>query len=306
MKKTIAAGALVLLLGLAACFHSPLDACLAEPTYGCLIDEAAKIADGLEDAPARRVYVLAYVVRVMAEAGDHAAAEDYLALANELQDRNRDTARRDWTLPMLVRANAAMGRLDIARGYLGQIGDPYYAALAHNWIAHGQALQGDRDGAMESVDKALSLTADMQSSKRVNIAGWSAIAAAAAGRRNRVLELAETAGKLADAQPRQSKRIPGYATAAVALYNTGYRDKALDHLSNATRALQSLEDQSPDMRERVSAVAFVVWAQTVLGEAEAARTTTEKLLKLISRERDPGRRTVILGIAAFAIDANGR
>lgn len=306
MKKPIAAWAFVLVLGLAACFHSALDSCLAEPTYDCLIDEAVKIAGGLEDDPAQRMYVLAYVVRVMAEAGDHASAEDHLAAANQLQDRIGDAARRESMLPMLVRANAVMGRLDIAREYLGQIKDPYYAALAHNWLARGQALQGDKDGAMESLGKALSLTVDMKSLKRANITGWSAIAAAAAGHRDRVLELAKTTDKLVAAQPRLSNRIPGYATTAVALHNIGYREQALDHLSDASRALLSLEDQSPNMTERVSAVAFVVWAQTVLGEAEAARTSTGKLLKLLSRERQPGRRAVILGIAALATDFAGR
>lgn len=305
MKKTVAAGALVLLLGLAACFHSELDACLAEPTYGCLIEQAARTADGAgekTDDLVQRAFVLAYVVRVMAETGDQDAAKDHLATANGLQAGIRIAAKRDIVLPVLVRANALMGRLDIARKFIARIEDSYSLALAYAWLAYAQASRGDQTGAVETIEGISPLLDGIEPYKRSNVTGWVAVAEAAAGRRQPALELAEAVHEYAASQASPARRVSGFATAAIALAEAGFQDKARGYLGDAAAALRSLEDESPPAPQLGGATAFLVWAQAASGETEQARINADKLLKLVPGERQPARRTVLLGIAAFAFD----
>lgn len=298
MRKVVWIGVLALSLGLSSCFHSKLDACLSEPSYGCLIDQAVKAADGAANKD-QRVWALAYAVRIMAAVGDREAADTHLAAVTELVDSIPASGLSLRTLALVVRANAMMDELDRAKTYAARIEDPYGAALAYAWLADNQSRLGDRAGARQSVDRALDLASELEAGVRSAVLSRIAVAEATAGDRPRALQMAEAAKEAAMSQGSLVRRVAALATGAGALSDAGYRRESLDYLQAASETLEALERESGESRNIGGALSFLAVAQAETGETEAARLTLGRLIEWIPKERHPVRRSMFLAAAAL-------
>lgn len=296
MKKGAWIIAFVALFSLSACFHSELDACLAAPTYRCLMDQAEKTANGI-DSELRRFNAFAYIVRVAAATGQQEEGRKYLAI---LEQSTTDNGRLDMTSGYAVRAYAAMNQLDRATEYAARITVPYQAGLAYAWLAGNQARLGDYMGARQSIDRADSLTRKLDAGERSAVLSWIAVAEAATGERRRASEVAEAARDIALSQAVPYHQVRVLATGAVALSEAGYRNEALEYLLAASNVVQSVKDASSVM-QRGSSLAFLAWAQAVIGETQPARLTLAELLKLIPDMRHPFGRSILLAAAAMTL-----
>lgn len=296
VKKTIWATTFVALFGLSACFHSDLEACLAAPTYGCLINQAEKTADGI-DSEIRRSVAFAYIVRVVAAGGQQEKGRKYLAI---LERSSTDIDRANRASAYIVRAYATMNQLDRAQEYAAKIVAPYRAGLAYAWLAGNQARLGDYKGARQSIERAQSLTGKLDAGESSVVLSWIAAAEAAMGEPRRTLQAAEAARDIALSEAVPYRQVGVLATGAVALFEAGYRNEALEYLSAASNVVQSVKDFGSVSR-RSSSLAFLAWAQAVIGEIQPARSTLAELLKLIPDVRRPFGRSVSLAAAAMTL-----
>ncbi len=298
MRKAVWIGVFALSLGLSACFHSELDACLSEPTYDCLIDEAVKAANdaGSKDL---RTGALAYAVRVMAATGDREAAGTQLAAITELVDSIPASDPSQRMLALVVRANAMMDELDRATTYAARIKDRYSAGLAHAWLADNQFRLGDQTGARQSVDRALLLASNMEAGTRSAVLSRIAVAEATAGDRRRALGTAAVAKEAAMSQGSLVRRVAALATGAEALAGAGYRRESLDYLQAASDTLEAMQREPGESRYIGNALSFIAVAQAETGETAAARLTLGELVEVIPEERSPLRRSMLLAAAAL-------
>ena len=290
----------VLSLGLSACFHSKVDACLSEPSYTCLIDQAVTAADEAENKN-QRAWALAYAVRIMAAAGDREAANSHLAVLTELVDSIPVSDLNRRMLALVVRANAMLDELDRAKTYAAKINDPYGAGLAHAWLAENRFRLGDRTGGRRSVDRALSLASELDAGERSAVLSRIAVAEAAAGDRGRTLEMAEAAREIATSQGSLARRVAALATGAKALWDAGYRRESRDYLQAASQALEALEREPGDSRYLGSALSFLALAQAETGETATARLTLDRLIEWIPKDTHPVRTSMLLGAAALVL-----
>ncbi len=296
MKKASSIVAILASSGLFACLHTELDSCLAAPTYGCLIDQAEKAANGL-GPEFERINAFAYIVRVVAVTGRQEDARKYMAV---LERSATDGGGPRIVSASLVRAYASMNQLHRARNYAAQITKPNDAGLAYAWLADNEARLGDNAGARESIDRAHSLARGLDAGDSAAVLASIAVAEVSAAKPLRAVEAATTARALALSRAAPYRQVGVLATGAVALFEAGYRSEASQFLGDASNAAQTVEADGNVSQHAVS-LAYLAWAQAITGEAEPARRSLERLLKLVPDLRSPLGQSLSLAAAAMAL-----
>lgn len=270
-------------------------ACLATPTYRCLIDHAAAEA---RKVPNRvpRAYATALVAGAQAVGGLTDAARDSAEDARFLGDIVSDPADYGFLVSQLVWAKAWAGDLELANDMLGWTSDPYALALGYGALAEAQAHHGYPEYAARSLRWAMEELENVTEDRGM-LLPYLAISHGYAGDADGVHRLLADSRKLADAGDTPYGRTLPYAAGAVAEALLGHIEESDALLTEAESRLREVEDAT-DIGVLASHLA---WALAEAGDAEGAKGVIGQLGQLDLKSLTYQRRALIFSYAALAL-----
>ncbi len=205
-----------------------LEKCLANATIDCALAQAV-IAANAAEMDGQRGLAYSYIARVAADAGRYADARRYYAEAGAIKRSLIEVNFREAISGNQVRVHAMMGEFGEAMTLADGIADAVVASRSWSWIAHGQAVAGDRRGSGLSLNKALELAGDISQERLAFSLGLMGVVRAHQGERDDALGAVEAALELADRYEPEIIQVRVAALAAVARAAAGEGELAKGH-----------------------------------------------------------------------------
>ena len=270
-------------------------ACLAAPSYRCLIDHAAAEA---RRVPGRvpRAYATALVAGAQAVGGLADAARDNAEDARLFGAIVSDPADYGFLVSQLVWAKAWAGDLELAGDMLGWTSDPYALTLGYAALAEGQAHHGYPEYAARSLRWAMEELENVREDRGM-LLPYLAISNGYVGDADGVHRLLVDSRKLADAADAPYARALPYAAGAVAEALVGHIEHSDALLTEAESRLRQIEDET-DIGVLASHLA---WALAEAGDAEGAKGVIAQIGQLDLKSLTYQRRALIFSYAALAL-----
>lgn len=132
---------------------SPDGDCLSAPSYDCLVTEAVLAAESERDVT-ERATLFAMLAGAQGSIGRQQDARANLDRALACAPSFSDGWDREYFAALVVWAKAGLGEFEDAEALAAHLDDAYRSAIAYLSLAEGQALNGDRDGALRSLRMA--------------------------------------------------------------------------------------------------------------------------------------------------------
>ena len=227
--------------------------------------EAAAWIDDEED----RAKALADIAVAQAEAGDAEGAAQSIGRALEVAAREQWFLNRSGAFLSIARSQAWMGDMPGAMATAGRIEHELYLSFALQSIVRAQTKSGDAEGAAQSIQQALEITArldaddpDWRSSEFADIAGLQAKAGDLSG-------AMATAARIED----EDDRVSALANIAGTQAKSGDAKSAAQSLEQASEVAAGIE--SEDARGR--AHSRIANSQAEAGDFGAALATAKRI-----------------------------
>lgn len=257
-----------------------LQACLAETTVQCALDESIAAARSLEDER-ERASAFAYIARVQADIGRTAEARDMLAKVYALKRGIMDSRAQDGLESGIARIHALLGErgraLEVAEG----IGDPARAALTYAWIAQAQAAAGETEAAGRTIALAVEKSERSEDTQLAFLFSQLAIAQAHTGDRKVTLAVADVALRLSWKFNGNMLKARSVSAIAVAEYVAGAGERAAASLQQIRDLVAQMEADREPAKDLGSGYAYLAWAEALAGEPDNAMASLEPLKRLI-------------------------
>ena len=269
--------------------------CVAEPTYECLIRQAAAEA-ALVPERVPRAFATVLVAGAQAVGGMTDAARESAENARMLGSILSDDSDYAFLVSQIVWAKAWAGDLALAGDMLGWISDPYALALGYAALAEAQAHHGYPGNAERSMGWAMEEAAKVTDG-RGSLVPRLAISHAYVGDVEGLHGLVAEARTLADADDTAYGRTLPFAASAVAEAMVGHIEESDELLAEVETRLALVEDET----ETAILAAYMAWALAEAGDAEGARGVIKQLGQLNLAQQTYHRRALVFAYAALAL-----
>lgn len=277
-----------------------LNSCLAETTVECALEEAISAANSIEDHR-RRAMGLAYVARVQADIGREAEALKLIDKVLLLKRGIMDAAALNSLDAGVARVHALVGNHEIAAEIAQGIGDPGRAIMTYAWIAQAKASGGDRTGARKAVSLALAAAEGLPRERLAFPFSQLAIAEGYMGERNETLAIVNSALALSDRFNDELLKARIAAGAAVAEAAVGEQERAALSLERVMEILDRMEADGAPAKDLGSVLAYLAWAQILIGNRAEAQANVDSLKPLIANQPDGSVRSNQLAAIALVL-----
>ena len=281
-----------------------LDRCLDETTIQCALDESAAVANSIEDVR-QRASAFVYIARVQADIGQQAQARITVDKVLALKRSIMDPVFQDSLESGVARIHALLGEAERAIEIAQGIGEPARAALTNAWIAQAQAHAGDRAGARKSIARALESASDSSQEQLAYLFSQLAMAQAYMGDREETLAILDSALQLSDRFNSDLLKARTAAGAAVAESAVGETARAARSLERVQELRAEMEADHAPAKDMASVLAYLAWAQALVGDRDAALASIEPLKELIGSQLDPFSQSSQLAAVALVLAKAG-
>ena len=294
------------LLILAALFWSPaaqgqsLEECLANATIDCALAQAVLAANAAE-TDGKRGLAYSYIARVAADAGRYADARRYYGEASAIKRSLIEVKYLEAISGNQVRVHAMMGEFGEAMTLADGIVDAVVASRSWSWIAHAQAIAGDRAGSDLSLKRALELAAELSQDRLAFSLALMGVVRAHQGEHDDALSAVNAALELADRYEPAIIQVRVAGLAAVARAAAGERELAMEALVLAERGLIGMKQAGAPARDQSSALSYIAWAQALGGGGAGVQVRLNEMTALVPEVDDPYYRSIYLAAIALVL-----
>ena len=290
------------LLILAALFWSAaaqgqsLEECLANATIDCALAQAVLAANAAE-TDGKRGLAYSYIARVAADAGRYADARRYYGEASAIK-------RSLIEVKYLAAISGNQSRVHAMMGEFGEamtLADAVVASRSWSWIAHAQAIAGDRAGSDLSLKRALELAAELSQDRLAFSLALMGVVRAHQGEHDDALSAVNAALELADRYEPEIIQVRVAGLAAVARAAAGERELAMEALALAERGLIGMKQAGAPARDQSSALSYIAWAQALGGGGAGVQVRLNEMTALVPEVDDPYYRSIYLAAIALVL-----
>lgn len=277
-----------------------LKECLANATIDCALAQAV-LAAGNAETNGKRGLAYSYIARVAADAGRYADARRYYGEAGAIKRSLIEVNLRDGISGNQARVRAMMGEFGQAMTLADGITNAAVAARSWSWIAHAQAIAGDRAGSDLSLERALELATEISQDRLAFSLALMGVVRAHQGERDDALGAVDAALELADRYEPELIQVRVAALATVARAAAGESELAKEALALAEAGLGRMKQDGAPARDRSSAVSYIAWSQALSGDGAGARARLEEMTALVPEIADPYFRSIYLAAIALVL-----
>jgi hypothetical protein len=258
---------LLLLLSFAAMpafAESPVGDCLSAPTYDCLVAGAIAATESESD-PAEQAAMFASLAGAQAAVGRRQDAAANLDRAYACAPSIDGDWQREYYAALVVWAKAGLAKFNDAEVLAAHLVTSYHSAIAYLSLAEGQALNGDKEGALQSLRmaKVAAGQSDIWSSEYVG--AYLAVSFAQAGEPQEAHGLAQAVYDIDVHETGLVWTLYSHAVAAVAEAIAGHDEDSLALIAEVQKHQGELEEKG----DLFAVLSSVVWAYAELGDREA-------------------------------------
>jgi tetratricopeptide (TPR) repeat protein len=284
----------------AAAQAQSLEECLANATIDCALAQAVIAANAVK-TDGQRGLAYSYIARVAADGGRYADARRYYDEASVIKRGLIEVNFRDAISGNQVRVHAMMGEFGEAISLADGIANKAVASRSWSWIAHAQAIAGDRAGSGLSLDRALEMAAEMSQDRLAFSMALMGVVRADQGEREDALGAVDAALELADRYEPDIIRVRVAALAMVARAVAGESELAKEALVSAEAGLRRMEQDGATARDLSSAMSYIAWSQALSGDGVGAQARLHEMINLVPEVVDPYYRSIYLAAIALVL-----
>lgn len=277
-----------------------LEECLANATIDCALAQAVEAAD-LAETDDRRGLAYSYIARVAADAGRYADARRYYREADVIKRGLAEVNLRDSISGNQARVHAMMGEFGEAMALADDIVNIGVAVRSWSWIAHAQAVAGDRAGSDLSLKTALELAAGIPRDRLAFSLALMGVVRAHQDERDDALGAVRAALELADRYEPEMIQVRVAALATVARAVAGEGELAKEALARAEAGLDRMKKDSAPASDQSSAMSYIAWSQALSGDGVGARRRLDEMAGLARQIADPYYRSIYLAAIALVL-----
>ena len=300
MRKTLRVFLLLAVFGGTAVAEPDDGACLATPTYDCLV-AGARAAVESEPDRGERARLFAFLAGAQALGGRREDAAESLERAFACARSIDEVWQREYFATLVIWAKAGIGEIEEAAELAAHVESPYDSAFAWSSLAEGQALNGDLEGAARSLRMA-EFAADLNEDWGDGyVRAFLAISFAYAGQPDRAHEFAHRADDMDVEESGLDWVLYARAAAAVAEAIAGHDEDSAAFVAEARARDAELEENG----SRAILLGFVSWAHAERGDRDAMLAAIREMAALDLGEATAAHRADALALAAMALGRAG-